>query len=263
MAEESNLEQTAKTAPQQDKKEEKPKSVWRSALEEIADAGTKAAKLGLAFGIPYVADRGIGNFSGMGGYDASATSAAFYLADRKNVVRKSIIGTAFAAFAKYTIGLISNLSSYVARATLVPAWQALANAYYITTKHLVEKKTLTGIVENFKQNYKRITKKAIYYLALPTLLTTFLPGPWQIPAIALQSYIFAKYIAPDEKDKSEEKEKTTYRAAFRSLGEKISKAFYSPLRGAEYFGRGIRNFYQSLNKKSTPAPAAQPATQSA
>lgn len=264
MAEETKLEQTAKTAPPQDKKAEKPVSVWRSALEETVDAASSAVNAGIAVGLPLVADRGIGSFSGMGGFGATSTSGAFYLGadDRsmKSARQHSIIGTVFAAFAKYTLAPIYALGAY-ASAPLIPLWQLAANAVYMGTDNIVKKKSL--YIENFKKRFIDISKKAIKYLSIPTYLTQFLPGVLQIPSIALQSYIFKKYIARDKKSRTETKEKTTYRAAFRSLGEKISKAFYLPLTGAEYLGRGAKNLYQSLSKKSTPAPAAQSATQTA
>ena len=165
--------------PEEKKEEKQPVSVWRSGLEEIIDGTRTATNLSIAVGLPLVADRAI-----LGGVDAITTSAAFYLGARDKSSRsarlESIIGTAFAGFAKLTLGAISTLGVY-ARAALIPPWQAAANIFYLTTDHIVKNKSLSGLGKKFKEKYMDITKKAILYLSIPTYLTTFLPGPLEIP----------------------------------------------------------------------------------
>ena len=251
------IDDITKTAPQQEKKEE-PKSILRSGLEEIAQGVGTATNLAVAGGFPLIADRGIGNFKGMGGFGATATSAGLYFGGEKKGSRsarlESIIGTTFAVFANYTFGPISTLGAY-AKAALVPLWQLAANAFYMTTDHIVKKKTLSGIAENFKQNYKRITKKVLKYLTIPTYLTTFLPTLWQIPALALQAYVFKKYVAKDEKEKAEQKVKTPYYVATSRAIYKLGyNLFYAPLIATQAIGSTLRDFF-----KKTPAPEPKPA----
>ena len=216
---ESPLEQKVNA---QEKKEEKV-SVWKSGINEIIDGTRTATNLGIAAGLP------IGTDILMGGVDASSTAAAFYLGARDKSSRsarlESIIGTAFAGFAKLTLGAISTLGAY-SRAALIPPWQAAANAFYLTTDHIVKNKSLSGLGKKFKEKYMDITKKAILYLSIPTYLTTFLPGPLQIPSIALQSYIFRKFIAPDKKEPEKPKDKTPYLVAFGNVMGRTTKGLY-------------------------------------
>lgn len=251
-----NLEQKVNVnAPKEEKAEEKkPVSITKSALEEIVDAAGKAANLGIVVGLPTVADFGIGKFEGMGGFDARATSTAFYLGapdkSLKSARNESIIGTAFAAFAKYTLSLIYALGAYVS-APLIPLWQIVANAVYMTTDNIVKKKSL--YIENFKKRLTHISKKAIKYLSIPTYLTQFLPGILQIPSIALQSYIFKKYIIGEKKEKTKQKDKTPYHVAASNV---INKTYGRITSAAYDLGSLVRNFFKA--PAPTPAPT-QPA----
>src|SRR3989338_1860481 len=194
-------------------------------LEEIIGGVKKIANMGAAIALPLAADRGVGNFNGMGGFGATATSAGLYLGsgDRsaKSARNKSIIGTLFALFANYTFTPISNLNIY-ARAALIPAWQLAANAYYMLTENIVERKKI--LIENFKDKYVKINKLAMAIISIPTYLTTFLPPLAQLPALALQAWAFKKFIVPDEK--TEPKDKTPYSAAAPSaLGKFIGNTY--------------------------------------
>ncbi len=239
------------STPQPEEKDKATKII--SPLEEIAGAAKSIANIGIAAAAPLVADQY------MGGYDAAATSAAFYLGEKDKSSRyariASIAGASFAAFAKYTLGPISDLNVY-ARAALIPLWQAAANLYYIASDHILRKNSLSGITENFKQNYRKMTKKVILWLSIPTYLTTFLPGPWQIPSIAIQSYIFKKYIAGDGKETAKEKDKTPYSVvaanAIRRLGNGISGLY----RSIYDFGSTL---FRGSHKRADKTPAAQPA----
>ena len=258
MADEPLEQKVNVNAPQQTKEEEKkPVSVTQSALEEIVSGVGTAANLAVAGGLPLVADRGIANFKGMGGFGATSTSAGLYFGGDKKGSRaarlESIVGTAFAVFANYTFGPISALGAY-AKAALVPLWQLAANAFYMTTDHIVKKKTLSGLAENFKQNYKRITKKVLKYLTIPAYLATFLPLLAQIPALAVQAFVFKKYIADGEKEPKEEKDKTPYYVAASKVMYKLGyNLFYAPLIATQAIGSGLRDFF----KKTTPAPVAK------
>lgn len=245
MAEASQLEQIAKNAPQQEKKEEKPISVLESAINETFDFIKTGANACIAVGLPSGADKF------MGGLGARATAGAFYLASddksSKSARKRSLVGTAFAAFAHYTLGPISALSAY-ARAALVPLWSLGATGFYMSTDHAVENKSLRGLGKKFRENYWPVAKKALWWLTLPTYLTTFLPGLWQVPSIAAQSYVFSKYIAPHKKEPKEEKARTPY----ISIGvKKIGSALLSPLKAVYEIG-------SNLYKPKQP-PAAQPA----
>ncbi|MBI2101208.1 hypothetical protein HYT53_01230 [Candidatus Woesearchaeota archaeon] len=194
-------------------------------LEEIIGGVKKVANMGAAIGLPLAADRGIGNFNGMGGFGATATSAGLYFGgnDRSSgsAARKSLIGTLFSIFAKYTFEPIGALNPY-ARAALIPAWQLAANAYYMLTENVIERKKL--LIENFWDKYKKINKLAMAILSVPTYLTTFLPTLAQIPALALQAWVFKKFIVGDEK--TEPKDKTPYSVAAPSvLGKLVSNTY--------------------------------------
>lgn len=237
------IDDIAKNAPHQEQKtKEKKQSVTQSALEEIVSGIGTGANLAAAGAVPWIADRGIGNFNGMGGFGATATSGALYAGaddkSSKSARNESIVGTLFAAFAKYTLGPISGLGAY-AKAALIPLWQAAANAYYLTADHLVKNKKFSGLAKRFKEGYTKMTTKAIAFLSIPTYLTTFLPGIWQVPSIALQSYIFRKYIAPDKKEPKAEKDKTPYLVATSNVISKLgNRLIYSPLKALYEIGSG-------------------------
>lgn len=248
MAEPSQLEQIAKNASQQEKKEEKPISPLRSFVAETGDLTSKVLNAGIAISLPYGADKF------MGGLGARATSGAFYLASddksSKSARQESMVGAAFAAFAHYTMQAISAASAY-ARAALVLPWQAAANAYYMTTDHLVKEKSFRGLGKKFKEHYMPALKKVIKWLAIPTFFTTYLPVPWQVPSIAAQSFVFRKYIMPSKKEPKEEKDKTTYRAATSNVIKRLGSKLVSPLKAVYEIG-------SNLYRPKQP-PAAQPA----
>ncbi len=194
----------------------------------------------------------------MGGVGARTTAAAYFLAaDKKNsrtARLESIVGTAFAGFAHSTLGAISTVSAY-ARPPLIPLWSLVATGYYMTTDHIVKNKSLSGLVGKFKEHYKPVAKKALWWLTIPTYLTTFLPGLWQVPSIAVQGYIFRKYIAPHKKEPKEEKDKTPYPVAAFNVTSKLVrnsvKGFYDAV-----YAVGA-SLYKAAPKPAAPTP--QPA----
>lgn len=211
-------------APQEKKEEKKPIGALESVINETFDLAKTTANLGIAVGLPYGADK---YMSGLG---ARATAGAFYLASddksSKSARQESIVGTAFAAFAHYTMQAISATSAY-AKAALVPLWVLGANAVYMASDHIVKEKSLRGLGTKFKDHYASVTKKVLKWLAIPTYLTTFLPGIWQVPSIAVQSYVFRKFIAPHKKEPKEVKDRTPY---FSNAIKKIGSATASPFK---------------------------------
>lgn len=233
------LEQKA-NAPQQDKSEgekEKKKQVTQSALEEIAEGSGRLMRTATAVSLPVLADLT------MGGFGATSTAGAFYLAEKRHPVKLSLLGTAFAVFANYTLAPISAFGFY-ARAGAVAAWNLAATAYYMLTKKIIYRESFKG----FWSEYKGISKKVLAFLYLPTLLTTYLNLLWQVPAIALQGYLFKRFIAKDKKE-PEQKDKTPYSAAIRNVSYRIFNAPYD-------IGKAI---YEATSPKPkqvlAPAPA--------
>lgn len=252
------IDDNAKEGIEQDKKpDNKVKSALISGLEEIVEGTRTTANLGIAVAAPTIAD------TLTGGFDASSTAVAFYLgsSDRssKSARQHSIIGTAFALFSKYTLTPIYSLGAY-ASAAFVPFWQLAANTFYMATDNIVKKKSL--YIENFRKRWKDMSKKALLYLSIPTYLTQFLPGLLQIPSIALQSYIFKKYIAKDS-ESTAPKDKTPLYVAARNITKKVvygtSQAAYAI--GSTFYEK-IKWFFSSAAKKASEAvqPQGTPAT---
>ena len=240
---EQTIDDKAKDAPKQDDKK-KVKGAFTSGLEEIVEGGNKLGRGVAAISLPVLADQI------MGGFDAMATAGAFYAAERKTPVRLSALGTAFAAFAKYTLAPIAKLDFY-SRAIATAAWNLGATGLYLGAKKLLFRESFTGYWKELKEKSKKVMK----YLYLPTLLSTYAHPLLVVPLIAAQSYIFKRFIDKDKSEKTEEKSKTPLYAAF---GNVAKKTVYGTGQATYAIGSAL---FEKLDKWFAPlkAPAAGPA----
>ena len=275
MAEETKLEQTAKTAPQtnQEKKEGPKKiSTLESVVNESLHLGGNIVKFGLAGLIPYTqallvpqAARDTGILAGVQVLgDATTNFKRGKKTTSGEVLKSSLVGTTITVPAYYAFNLVNkipldNIAGYFGRAA---AWGgAIAPAFigfYQTVDYLVRNLSFKGLGKYLKENYWSTLKK-FWTRVLPFSLANifFVPAYLQIPVAAGLQYLFTLFGAPKKGELKEEekRDKTPYLVAasnaFYKLGSNIFNLPYN-------IGKAV---YEVAKSPKQSAPAARPATQ--
>ncbi len=287
MAEENQLEQIAKNAPQppqQAKQEEQKKPV--GTLESVVNDliyGTKTlANTGLAIGAPLA----FGHAFPAMKTDAYVLSGAQVAGDattaRKrgekytsfNSLESSLQGlalTTLAAHPKFGIFPLINkiptddLLGYVTKGAVwggvaYPIWMGA----YQVADYLIKKRTFKGLGTYLKQEYWPALKRAWKTLYPISLLNIFFaPLAWQIPIGAALSYALTLFGAPKRGEVPAEKKRdpTPYYVAASNVTGRLVRNTAKGLYEALYaIGSGLKDtFYKSAPKPAAPT-TQQPAT---
>ncbi|MBI2658035.1 hypothetical protein HYX08_05070 [Candidatus Woesearchaeota archaeon] len=124
----------------------------------------------------------------------------------------------------------------------------------MTTRKVVYGESFKG----YWNEFKGLTKKVMAFLYLPTLLTAYLNPLLQVPAIALQSYIFKKYIDPIKEKPKKEKDQPPYSVALGNVARKAGRGISDAIYG---IGKSVGDKLYSPAAKPAPkpGPAAAPA----
>ena len=266
MAEETKLEQTAKTAPQEKKEEQKPIGTLESVVNETSHLIKTGINLGLAGLIPYIqavlvpqAARDTAILAGVQvAGDATTNFKRGKKTDSSEVLKSSIVGTTIAVPTYYAFKLVNkisldNIAGYFGRASLFGG--AIAPAFigfYQTVDYLVRNLSFKGLGKYLKENYWPTLKK-FWTRVLPFSLANifFVPANLQIPVAAGLQYLFTLFGAPKKGELKEEekRDKTPYYVAAANAAYKLGRnLFYAPLRA----------IYE-IAKPAPKAPAIQPA----
>ncbi|MBI2559145.1 Mpv17/PMP22 family protein [Candidatus Woesearchaeota archaeon] len=288
MAEASPLEQAAKTAPHEEKKEEKkPVGALESVVNETIHAAGNLIKLGLAVGIPTAQALTAQSFGNpilardtaiMAGAQVAADATINLKKSKKymagNVLESAIMGTALAAPLHYMFKLahkvpLDSALGYLGKAAV---WGGFAYPAYVgfyqAADYLIKNRTFKGLGKYIKENYWPTLKKAWTYLLPISLLNVFFaPTILNVPIAAGLTYLFDLFGAPKkgELQEDEKRDKTPYyvaapRVAGRLAYEAVNKLVYNPLKALYEIGSG---FYKSAPTKTETPTNAQAAAQGA
>ncbi|MDP3766258.1 MAG: hypothetical protein Q8R04_07130, partial [Nanoarchaeota archaeon] len=274
MAEETKLEQTAKTAPatgnQEKKKGSKKVSTLESVVNDLNYFVGNILKIGLAAGIPFAQATLLPPVARDTAILAGAQVAADATTARKrgekyaisDLAKSSAIGTGIAGPTSLIYNLINkipldSIGGYLGRAA---AFGGIVYPFYIglyqILDHTIRNMSFKGLGKYLKENYWTSLKRAWKYVfpfGLANVL--FAPAYLQIPIGALLSYIVALFGAPKKGKVPEEKkrDKTPYLVAasnaFYKLGSSIFNLPYN-------IGRAV---YEVAKSPKQASPAARPA----
>lgn len=265
---ETALEQTAKTAPQEEKQEAKQKPV--STLESVVNETSHLIKTGLNIGlaglIPYtqavLVPQAARDTAILAGVQVAGDATTNFKRGKKTtsaeVLKSSAVGTAISVPTYYAFNLVNkipldNIAGYFGRASLFGG--AIAPAFigfYQTVDYLVRNLSFKGLGNYLKENYWPTLKK-FWTRVLPFSLANifFVPAYLQIPVAAGLQYLFTLFGAPKKGELKEEekRDKTPYLVAASNVAYKLGRnLFYAPLRA----------IYE-IAKPSPKPPTAQPA----
>ncbi len=271
------IDDTAKTAPQQQKKEE-PKKI--GTLESVVNETIHGAKslfnLGLAAGIPYFIGGAIPSMK----RDAVILSASQIAADATTSFKRGMKYTSGDAASSSLLGglltvplheayrLVNTipLDSTVNYATRGALWGGVMYPLYIGAyqfaDYVIKNRTFKGVGKYIKENYWSTLKSSWkYILPLDLASVFFLPLAWQVPVSVALGYVWRLFAAPKKGDVPEAKkrDKTLYSVALANVGKRIQGEVTS---GAYNLGSTIRNgidYFAKPAAKPAAAPAMQPA----
>ncbi len=284
MADASPLEQAAKTAPHEEKKEE-PKKI--GTLDSVVNEIFDLAKVGAAVAAPFA----FGNAFPAMKTDAYVLSGAQVLGDattarkrgqkftKTNMLESSLQGLALTPVAAHPLyGVFplinkiptNDLMGYVTKGAV---WGGVAYPIYMGIyqffDYLFKNRTFRGLGKYMKENYWTALTTAWKKLFPISLFNIFFaPLSWQVAIGAALSYGLTLFGAPKKGEiKEEEKrDKTPYLvAAPRVLGRGIYNLGKGLYEGAYALGSGLRDtlLYKGTSgspaAQATPSPAAAPA----
>lgn len=272
---ETNLEQTAKTAPQEEQKakqeeKKKPIGTLESVIKESSDLVKAGFNLGLAGLIPYAqallapqAARDTGILAGVQVLgDATTNFKRGKKTTSAEVLKSSAVGTAIAVPTYYLFKYINkipldSIAGYFGRAAAFGGIAAPAfTAFYQGVDYFVRNLSFKGMGKYIKENYLPTLKK-FWTRILPFSLANifFVPAYLQIPVAAGLQYLFTLFGAPKKGELKEEekRDKTPYLVAASNAAYKLGRnLIYSPLKA----------IYE-IAKPAPKPPITQPATQAA
>ncbi len=269
------IDDIAKTAPQQGKKEEPKLSTSKSVVNELSDLIKTGANLGLAVGIPWTLGKLVPSMK----RDAALVSTGFsagklvenYRIGKKttagDIAKESLVATLLTPGINLGYGLINTIGDPVLKgaAYLIPYTLGII-PLYLALDHVVKKGTFRGVYsETIKPNIGRVIKENYLYLGLPGLLNVLLaPAPLQVPIAVGMALLFRYIVGRKNKTQVAESEKRDptpyYKAVPRAFGKLIyeagNKVVYRPLRALYEIGSGLAS---KVTEKPPAAPTLQPA----
>ena len=280
MAEPSELEKAAQTAPQtnhqpaqqQEKKKEekKPISALESVVNETSHLFGNTLKLGLAGAIPYTFASMFPTFrtdtAVLTGAQIASDYTTAYQRGKKytagSLLESSVLGVATTPIIETmfrTTNLIptNSLSGYFAKGAV---WGGIMYpgfvASYLPIAYLVRNRTFRGMGKYLKENYWPVLKKSWTRLLPFSLLNVFFAPSWlQIPISAVISYVYDRFTAPPKEEIPEhlKKDKTPYHVAAPSVAYKFARNSVKGLYDAVYaIGSSVRDLYKTSPKTSAP-----------
>ena len=222
MAEASELEQIAKNAPQQEKKEEpREVSAWESGLEEITNAGKNTLAIGAEIASPFM-------FSGENRTNAMINAYPLSLGARVDDImakkpidlksnvksaKESLVGTLIANPLAYMFRYIDVVKQYVTNyAGVIPGGAATVGALalgqaafigaYTGLNHIVQNFSFKGLYNKFKNDYwtsvKNTWQKLLALSAINPLFLAQYGIPVQLAYGSLISFLFRLVIKAKE-----------------------------------------------------------------
>lgn len=265
-----NVEDIAKTAPQEKKEEQKkPIGTLESVVNETSNLFGNTIKLGLAGLIPYTQATFLPNTkidtASLAGAQVAADATTSLKKGQKytvgNALESSIVGTATTVPVEGLFSLVNKIPTndflgYVAKGA---AWGGFAYPVFIGlyqfVDYVVKNRTLRGVGNYIKENYWTTVKNTWKRVLPISLLNVFFaPAYLQVPISALLGYVFALFGAPKKGEipEHQKREKTPYYVAIPSVATKFVRNSVKGLYDSVYaIGSGIRDFY-----KSSPTPMA-------
>ncbi|MBI1935855.1 hypothetical protein HYS31_05430 [Candidatus Woesearchaeota archaeon] len=285
-----NVEDIAKTAPSQEKKEEKkPLTTLENLVDETGYFFGNALKIGLAGMIPYASTKALPQFATdtyiLSGAQVASDITTSYKKGKKytagSLLESAALGTGITPFIEGMFGLVNRMPlntplDYLAKAGV---WGGIAYpgfiAAYQPMAYLIRNRTFKGLGTYVKTHYWKTLKDAWKKLLPFSLLNVFFAPSWlQIPISAALSYVFDLFGAPQKEELKEEekKDKTPYYKAAASVTYKLAKNSIGGIYDAFYsIGSGLNNAMsyapaaaapsapKPASPKPKPAPAAAPA----
>lgn len=273
MAEATQLEETVKAAPKEEKVEEKKKPV--TTLESVVNESLHGVKslfnLGLAGLIPAtqaaLVPTAARDTAILTGAQIAADATTDYKKGKKftstDWAKSSAVGTAITLPVHYLFDVLNKIPldsalGYVGRASMYggivyPVYIGAYQFFDYTIKNM----SFNGVGIYIKENYLPVLKRA-WKTTIPLGLANILliPAYLQIPIAALLGYAFALFGAPKKEEVPEEmkREKTPYlAAASKAFGKLSTSLIYAPFRALYEIGSGLNRTIAPRAFASAPA----------